>query len=431
MKNVKMPAIHVAALAAGCPVNVLSQPLADASDGELLTQIQATLKQIQSDTKKTAENALSEAKKSGEVSAETKATADRLLSTQTELNNALTALTNKVEGLAAQNTELAQNVAAGLGGGGADAPQTLGRAVVQNLEESGGFSGRMQMEINNAITTATGSGDGLIYREEERQPVRLPRRRLLLADLLSSGSVGSDAMTYRRQTVRNSAAAMVAEGQATPESNYAWEKVVETVSKIGHHINISEEMIADADFVMGEIDSELRYGLDLEREKQILSGDGVGENHLGLMSVAPDFVAANATLPNTTRIDRLRLAMLQIVLEDYFLTSFVLNPVDWAAIEMEKDANLRYVFGRPDGVTSPVLWGRSVVESNSMTMGEWLGGDLEMASQLYDRQAATVTMSTEHGTNFIEGMVTVQAKLREMLVHKRPAAMVKGNFTFL
>ena len=431
MKKIMMPVISVAALAAVCPKHVIGAPMNDASDAQMLVEIQAALEKINSDVKKTAENALAESKKSNEVSAETKATADTLLKTQADLTGSLKNLTDKVEGLAAQNLELAQNLAAGGGSGGDDRPMSLGQAVVAQHDDIKAFSGSsIKLDIQNAITTADGSAGGLIYREEEREPVRMPKRRLLIASLLSRGVVGSDAHTYRKQTVRTSAAAMVAEGAATPESNYGWTKVTDTVRKIGHHINVSEESLSDADYLQSEIDTELRYGLDLEEEKQLLAGDGIGENHLGLIPSAPDFVAADASLPNSTRIDRLRLAILQIALEDYYLTSFVLNPVDWAGIEMTKSTTGEFIFARPDGITTPVLWGRDVVESNSMTKGEWLGGDFAMAATLYDRQQTEVKLSTEHGTNFIEGMVTIQAKKRQLLAHKRSTATVKGNFTF-
>ncbi|AHD12149.1 phage major capsid protein [Phaeobacter gallaeciensis] len=430
MKQIMMPAISVAALASSCPANVLSIPCNDASDAEMLKEIKNALGKIESEVKGTAEDALKEAKKSGEVSAETKASADKLLANQAELTNSLKSLTDKVEGLTAQNIELAQNFAAG-SRDGADGPMSLGQAVVAQHDQVKAFSGSaVRLDIQNAITTADGSAGGLIYREEERDPVRMPKRRLLIASLLNRGSVNSDAHTYRKQVIRAIAAAMVAEGSATPESNYGWTKVTDTVRKIGHHINVSEESLADADYLQAEIDTELRYGLDLEEEKQILAGDGIGENHLGLISVAPNFVAADASLPNASRIDRLRLAILQIALEDHFLTSFVLNPIDWAGIEMTKNTVGDYIFSRPDGVATPVLWGRDVVESNSMSKGEWLGGDLAMSSTLYDRQQTEVKISTEHGNNFIEGMVTIQAKKRQLLAHKRPLATVKGDFTF-
>ena len=53
--------------------------------------------------------------------------------------------------------------------------------------------------------------------------------------------------------------------------------------------------------------------LDLEEEQQILAGDGVGDNLSGLITEATPF-AAQAGLPDQTRLDRLRLALLQLEL---------------------------------------------------------------------------------------------------------------------
>lgn len=431
MNKLNMPAIHLAALASACPVYVIGMPLNDASDAQMMEKVQAALDKINGETKKTAETALAEAKKTGEVSAETKNAVDKLLTSQTALNSSLAELTNKVEGLAVENKDLAQVVAEGGGRRGGQGPQTLGHAFVANHDDIKAFrSGSQSFDISNAITTADGSAGGLIYHEEEREPVRKQQRRLRVSGLVTHAKVGSNMVTYRTQIIRSSMAAMVAEGAASPESNYAWDKVQEAVKKIGHHINVSEESLADADYLQSEIDTELRYGLALEREKQILAGDGVGENFNGLLPAAPDFVAADAALPNATPIDRLRLALLQIVLEDHIATSMVLNPIDWAKIDLQKDGNGRYIFARPEGQTAPMLWGKDVVESNSQSANEFLVGDLEMAATLYDRQQTEIILSTEHDDNFIKDMVTIKGRERGVLAVKRPLAMVKGNFTF-
>ncbi|KZK76310.1 Phage capsid family protein [Pseudovibrio sp. W64] len=147
------------------------------------------------------------------------------------------------------------------------------------------------------------------------------------------------------------------------------------------------------------------------------------------MTEAVAFAAA-AGLPNATRIDRLRLAILQVALADYVATSFVMNPTDWAAIDLLKDSQDRYIFGNPGSMSTPMLWGKDVVESNTMSAGEWLTGDLAMAGTYYDRQETEVLISSEHDTNFIEDMLTMKGRKRVALAIKRAAAMVKGNFVF-
>ncbi len=430
-----MPAICLAALAAARPDAVVGSVRNDTMSTEaLLEKVNQKLDEVTDKVKSTAEDALKQAKKSGEVSQETKDKADKLLNEQTALNKTIDELKNSLEGIKSQTLEISQQVAEGIGGGGPAPVMTLGQAFVAEDERikafaEGGARGNLRITVSNAITTATGSAGGLIYHEEERDPIRMPRRRLLIRDLLTKGKTSSDLVKYRKQTVRDNKAAMVAEGVAMPESSFGWEKATSEVKKIAHHTNITEEALADADFLQTEIDSELRYGLDLEEEKQILAGDGQGENLKGLLTEAVAFVAADG-LPNDTRIDRLRLAILQVALADYVATSFVMNPTDWAAIDLLKDNQDRYIFANVNSMSTPKLWGKDVVESNTMSAGEWLTGDLAMAATYYDRQETEVLISSEHDTNFIEDMLTMKGRKRVALAIKRAAATVKGDFIF-
>ncbi len=430
-----MPAICLAALALARPDAVVGSVRNDTMTTEqLLEKVNQKLDEVSDGVKSTAEDALKQAKKSGEVSQETKAKADQLLSEQTALSKSVDELKNSLEGIKNQTLEISQQVAEGGNGGGTSKVMTLGQAFVAEEDKiaqfaEGGAKGNLRIVISNAITTAGSSAGGLIFHDEEREPVRMPKRRLLIRNMLTHGRTSSDLVTYRKQVLRDNKAAMVAEGAAMPASSFGWEKATEQVKKIGHHTNITEEALADADYLQTEIDSELRYGLDLEEEKQILAGDGQGNNLKGLLTEATDFVAANG-LPNTTRIDRLRLGILQVALADYIATSFVLNPTDWAAIDLTKDSQSRYIYGNPGTATTPALWGKDVVESNTMSAGEWLAGDLAMAATYYDRQETEVLISSEHDTNFIEDMLTMKARKRVAMAIKRAAAMVTGNFTF-
>jgi HK97 family phage major capsid protein len=435
-KKMMMPAIAVAAMMAARPVGAVGAVHMEASPEALLKDVQAQLSKLNGEVKQTAEKALAEAKNSGEVSAETKKTADQLLTLQNGMSDALKALTDKLEGVEQSNLEVAQAVAAG-GRGGASSPVSLGRAVAnEGADEikaylARGASGSMSFDVQNAITTAAGSGGGLITHPEETEVVNMPRRVLRVAGLISAGRTGSDLVTYRKQTLRTNAAAAIAETGAYPESAFGWSKATAQVKKVGHVTNISEEALADADQLQTEIDTEMVYGLELERENQVLFGDGVDENLHGLVPQAVAFAAA-AGLPNANQIDRLRLGVLQVALADYVADTIVLNSTDWAAIELLKNGagDDRYVFGNPATGNAPMLWGKQVVDTNSMTAGEWLVGDLRMAATLYERSGVEILISSEHGDNFVKDMLTMKARQRLALAVKRAAALVTGDFTF-
>lgn len=436
-KKLMMPAISMAALAASCPAVVIGSPRFEVAETEvLLNQVSQQLDKLNGEVKQTAETALKEAKTAGEVSQEVKQTADKLLSQQTAANKIVEELKASLEGIDSKVLEVSQHVAGG-GGGGAGVPMSLGSAIVNEGADqiqaylSAGASGQFAFDLQNAITTAEGSGSGLIFHEEERTPVNMPRRQLRIAALVSQGRTGTNLVPYRKQTLRNGAAAAIAEGGTYPESAFGWSADDTKVKKIGSHINITEETLADSALLQSEIDTELRYDVDKAIDTQVLAGDGVGENLLGLIPQATSFVAAGG-LPNANHIDRLRLALLQVALADYVADSIVLNPTDWAGIELIKNGagDARYVFGNPNVSALPNLWGKSIVESNTMAANEWLVGDLLMAATLYERSGVEVLLSTEHGDNFIKDMITMKARKRLALAVKRGAAMVTGNFTF-
>ena len=63
--------------------------------------------------------------------------------------------------------------------------------------------------------------------------------------------------------------------------------------------------------------------------------------------------------------------------------------------------------------------------------GNWLTGAFKMAGQIFDRMDTEVRISDQDRDNFIKNMLTVRAEKRLAFVMRRPAALVKGNFTGL
>ncbi|WP_237401078.1 phage major capsid protein, partial [Rhodovulum sulfidophilum] len=305
-----MPKGTAAPLPLSVPKAVIGTPRMEAAGSvdRLLADVKAELGRIGDDVRRTAEDALSQARASGDVSAEVKASADKLLAEFHALSGAQQKLEGKLEALETRNLDLEQAVAEG-GRGRASAAMTVGQEVAADdslrAYVAGGLQGSVVLRPKNAITTATGSAGGLIWPTEERGAIGLPRQRLPVRALLMQATTDSNMVRYARQTKRENGAAMTAEGAAAPVSSYGWSQADAPVRKITHVTHISDEALADAGQLQAEIDGELRYGLDLEEEAQILAGDGAGQNLTGLITVATAYVAPEG-LPDETRIDRLR-----------------------------------------------------------------------------------------------------------------------------
>lgn len=158
--------VNVAALAAAMPAGVLCVR-ADASTdmAALRTEVSAALEKITNGVSKTAEEAMAQAKKAGEVSAETKAKADELLATQSQLAKSIEAMTEKLDGNEAKINESLQAMAEQGRRGGDRAAQSIGAQVaghdvMDKIRERGVAAGGL-IKIQAAITAA-GTGAGLV-----------------------------------------------------------------------------------------------------------------------------------------------------------------------------------------------------------------------------------------------------------------------------
>ncbi|HZY67753.1 MAG TPA: phage major capsid protein, partial [Devosia sp.] len=177
------------------------------------------------------------------------------------------------------------------------------------------------------------------------------------------------------------------------------------------------------------IDGRLRYGLAFVEDAQILNGGGTGTDLNGIYTQATAY-SAPVTIPTpVTKIDVIRLAMLQAFLAELPPTGIVLHPTDWATIELVKDTTGRHIIGNPQDGTAPRLWRLPVVETPAMTVDKYLVGAFKLGAQLFDREEANVEISTEDSDNFRKNLVTIRAEERLAMAVYRPEAFIKGDFS--
>ena len=418
--------LPLAAMLAARPAALIGGVRMDGDVNQLLREVKQTLDKVESDVKKTAEQALDEAKKAGNVSAETKANADKLLQSQTQLQGAFEKLQAKVEALDTDNRDLQQKLAQRRGGG-AEPQLSIGQQIVNSKDVKAFLEGGARGTVKHAITSGSGSAGALIRPDRETEIVGIPRRQMTIRQLLAVGQTESNAIEYARQTTRTNNARPVTEGAQKPESAYVWQLATATVRTIAHWIPVSRQAMDDAPMLASEIDNELTYGLDLVEELQILKGDGTGQNLPGLVGQATAFAPAFSE-SGMTMIDDLRLAILQASLSEYMADGIVLHPTDWARIELTKDLENRYIFASVIQMAGPQLWGKPVVATTAMDEDEFLVGAFRMAATIYDRMETEFLLSSEDRDNFIKNMLTARAEKRLALAVKRPAALVTGDF---
>lgn len=284
-------------------------------------------------------------------------------------------------------------------------------------------------DISSLTTNAAGSVGSLVQPDRSPTRVDLPQRRMTIRSLLAPGTTSSSTIEYDREVGFTNNAAPVAEGAQKPQSEMQYTDETAPVRTIAHWMRASVQILADAPGLASMIDNRLRYGLAFAEENQLLNGNGSGQNISGLIQNATSY-SAPVAVQDEHIIDTIRLGVLQVALAEYPANGVVLHPSDWAYIELMKDAAGGYLIGNPQGGISKTLWGLPVVDTQAMTVKNFLVGAFDLAAQIFDRQNATVEVSTEDGDNFQKNKVTIRAEERLALAVYRPAALVKGALTY-
>lgn len=323
-------------------------------------------------------------------------------------------------------------VMANHGGGGGGRGETWGEQFVR-AEGLKGFSeqrsrpSRFRFDVKTTITTGSTSG-GPASRTTYRDDINpMPMRRLEVRDLLPVVKIETGAVEYPRQTTRTNAANTVAEAAAKPESAYGWTMQTVTPKVIAHWVPASRQILEDAPQLAGIIDTELRYGLALKEEDQLLGGDGTGENLSGLITNATAYSAP--FVPGApTMLDTIALAILQNALADEPATGIVIHPSDWIRMRLLKDGDGKYLLGDPGANVPSVLFGLPVVPTQAMTIDKFLVGNFPRAATLYDRWEPRVEVSTEHSDFFTKNLVAILCEERIALAVKNTLALTYGDF---
>lgn len=390
---------------------------------EKIGELGASLASIKEQVGNLATDFTSKLAANGEVSAELKEKTDKALS---ELGDVTTRLSD-MEKRAAREKE-----------NGEEEQKSLGQLVIDSdAYKAGNLTGSSRASIKvsadrAAITTAnttvgTGRSPGTSLVPGARVPgiFGLPERQMTIRDLLLPGQTSSNNVEYVKETGYTNNSAPVAETTAKPYSDITFDMASAPVRTLAHLFKASRQILDDAPALRSYIDGRARYGLRFVEENQLLNGSGTGQNIAGLVPQATAFAPA-FTPEAVTGIDRLRLAILQVVLAEYPATAFVLNPIDWAKIELTKDAGENYIIGNPQGSLTPTLWNLPVVSTQAMASGQFLTGAFSYAAQIFDRMDIEVLLSSENVDDFEKNMFTIRAEERLALAVYRPEAFVTG-----
>lgn len=250
----------------------------------------------------------------------------------------------------------------------------------------------------------------------------LVRQRLTVADLLSPANLDGTQIVYMEEQLSEGSVKAIAEGEAAPKITYNFTEVREGVSKVAGITTVSDEMIEDLPYVAGQINGNLVTDLEVEEERQLLRGDGVGSNLKGIENRSGLLTEAAADV--TDNADAIHRAATKIsIASAKEADAVVIHPIDFERERLDKDKNGAYTAGGPlaNYGTNPTIWGRTAVVTTAATQGKALVGAFSSAT-LLRKGGVVVKTSSETGSNFEEGLVSIKAEKRLGLEVRRPSA---------
>jgi HK97 family phage major capsid protein len=318
------------------------------------------------------------------------------------------------------------------GGGDGREAKSLGAALVEHPEFArvsalASTRGKITLELKT-ITSIVGSGAALVAPDFRPDPVLTQRRRLFVRDLVAPGATVGNAVFYPRQTLRSLNSSVVSEGTRKPESNIGFDIETAPVRTLAHFTKTSRQILDDAPVLQSTVDSELRYGLGLNEEAEMIFGDGTGQHILGVVPQSTAYETSR-NVGGDTKFDTVAHAIAQSEVALLPATGIVMNTNDLEGLKVVKDTLGRYIAsGGPFGPMITSLWGRPVVGTLAMPVNQFLVGAFLDGATIYDRQGVTVLISTENEDDFVNNKVTILCEERLAFAVRRPQAFIYGVF---
>jgi hypothetical protein len=241
---------------------------------------------------------------------------------------------------------------------------------------------------------------------------------LRLRSLIPPGRTVGSGILYARETAFTSSTIIpVSPGALKGAADLTYEIVQGPVVTIPAYMKLPKQYWEDFAMLQSWIDSRLLYGLADAEENQLLNGNGVAPNLQGLMLVAIAVSPAAANL-----LAGVAAGIAAVYGRGYLPTGIVLNPGDWGRALVS--------VGTPMLLEPTLtLWGVPVVVSKYMVTGNYLVGQFNPYSQIFDREDAAVEVADQDQDDFLKNMVAIRAEERLAFAVYQPGAFAKGTFT--
>lgn len=259
-----------------------------------------------------------------------------------------------------------------------------------------------------------------------------PRQVLNIESLFGRLTVGGSAYQYVKYgyTTTDTATgpAVVAEGAAKPEANYAGSIQTGTVKTIAAWTKMTEQMIADDANIVSFINADMQYQLNKVIDYQIVRGTGSGQlKGLNQSGNYTDYITGSGFTTGDTVIDLVLKVSAQMRAANINNITLLLNPVDWVKVLTAKNVNKDYLIPGIVDIPTQRIWGIPVILSGSVEAGKFHMGDFFAGGKIIERSGIAVEMDREQD-DFTKNLMTLRVERRMDFAVVQPKALAYGTF---
>lgn len=316
--------------------------------------------------------------------------------------------------------------------------KSAGDDGLAKLKSRPGYSvGTPELKLNTDVH-ATTEYPATLLTDIDKTIVRGYRRAPVVADLLGSGTIAGNAVTYFVEGAVEGAFATVAEeGQKPQLHNVAPTAVTDALKKIAGWWDMSDEMVEDLPFMVSEINGRGLYLLSMAEEAQLLNGDGLGTNILGLLNRVGIQTETQGVAPDTAADTIFRAITKVQTATGLSADGIVINPADYQALRLAKDANNQYYgggffagqYGNGGLIEQPPLWGLRTIVTSAIAAKTVLVGAYQAGATVYRKGGVRVESTNSDLGKFTSNIITTRVEERVALAARIPTAFVKVTLT--
>lgn len=286
-------------------------------------------------------------------------------------------------------------------------------------------------KVAGTILVSTNTTGRVASFERDPERARTKRRNPFMLELVNVSTTSAANVTYVERNNPDGAPGMTAEGAVKPLIDFDYIERIAAVKKMTARAKMSKEMIADVDGFVADTEEELQERLLLLFDEQLLSGDGLGQNLVGIETNATPFAAGaladTIELPNN--FDVLRVAINQVTLNNFDANTILMNPSDVASMDLTRAIDGHYImppFASADGT---IIRGIRIVENNGVGIDDFVVGDFNRF-KVKIREDLNINYG-HSGDDFERNLLTAlcEGRATSYIPNVYFGAIVKGTFT--